>query len=342
MPRRNHRLLLPVLAAIGLVMSIVAIPEPAAAQPVFRIAGPDRYTTAALISGQFAPSGWPVFIASGENYPDAIAAGWFSGVARFPVLLVRRDSIPTVTQNELARLAPPAIFVLGGTAAVSDAVFAQLGQPGVTVIRIAGADRYATAAQIVNSTPPPPGPFATVLVASGTDFADAMIAGAAGAVYGMPLLLVPPNGPLPLPVVTTLTNLAGLGFVNIAIMGGPAEVSPAVEAALAGLGFAVARVPGANAYERSVAIWLPLGPGAYDIVVTTGENWPDGLAGALFTGQAQAAGITPNQNVMVLTRTACVPGVVAAGIAAAAPSRITILGGNAAVSPAVEAGTVCP
>jgi len=169
-----------------------------------------------------------------------------------------------------------------------------------------------------------------------------MIAGAAGGVYGMPLLLVPPNGPLPLPVVTTLTNLAGLGFVNIAIMGGPAEVSPAVEAALAGLGFTVARVPGANAYERSVAIWLPLGPGVYDVVVTTGENWPDGLAGALFTGRAQAAGITTNQNVMVLTRTACVPGVVAAGIAAAAPSEITILGGPAAVSPAVEAGTVCP
>ncbi|MBK9180677.1 MAG: cell wall-binding repeat-containing protein [Acidimicrobiales bacterium] len=339
----RRRPLLPVLAAIGLVMSIVAIPEPAAAQPVFRIAGPDRYTTAALISGQFAPSGSPVFIASGENYPDAIAAGWASGAAGVPVLLVRRDSIPAVTQNELARLAPPAIIVLGGTAAVGDAVFGQLSRPGVAVIRLAGADRYATAAEILNAGLPAPGPFATVLVASGTDFADAMIAGAAGAVYGgLPLLLVPPNGPLPLAVVNALTTLAGVGFVNVAIVGGPAEVSPAVEAALAGLGFAVARIPGANAYERSVAIWLFLPPAAYDVVVTTGENWPDGLAGALFTGQAQAAGITANQNVMVLTRTACVPGVVAAGIAAAAPSRITILGGNAAVSPAVEAGTVCP
>ncbi|MBK9180678.1 MAG: cell wall-binding repeat-containing protein [Acidimicrobiales bacterium] len=345
MPRHHHRFVVPLLCALGLVVSIVAIPEPAAAQPVFRIAGPDRYTTAALISGQFAPSGAPVFIASGENYPDAIAAGWISGVAGFPVLLVRRDSIPTVTQNELARLAPPGIYVLGGTAAVSDAVFAQLGQPGVAVIRLAGADRYATAAEIANNFAAPAMVVSqpTVLVASGTDFADAMVAGAAGAVYGgLPLLLVPPNGPLSLPVVNALTTLAGAGYVNIAIMGGPAEVSPAVEAALAGLGFAVARVPGLNAYERSVAIWLFLPPAAYDVVVTTGENWPDGLAGALFTGQAQAAGITANQNVMVLTRTACVPGVVAAGIAAAAPSRITILGGNAAVSPAVEAGTVCP
>jgi len=203
------------------------------------------------------------------------------------------------------------------------------------------------AAQIVNIGPPPPGPFATVLVASGTDFADAMIAGAAGGVYDAPVLLVPPNGPLPPSVVEALTTLSSNGFVNMLIMGGPADVSPAVEAALAnpapGVTYTVLRLPGANVYERSVNIWLlaPLGP-PFDPVITTGENWPDGLAGALFTGQAQAAGITTNQNVMVLTRTACVPPYVAAALLNAGASRFTILGGPNAVSLAVQAGTICP
>lgn len=352
MPRHHHhhhihRILPVALGAVALLLAVIAVPEPAGAQPVFRIAGADRYETAALISGQFAPTGGPVLVASGENYPDAIAAGWVSGAARWPVLLVRSDSVPAVTRTEIARLGPSDIVVLGGSAAVSDAVVADLGTIGPPVQRVFGADRYGTAAQIVNTIlggAPGPHPLLTVLVASGTDFADAMVAGAVGGAYaGMPLLLVPQSGPLPASVQTTLANLSAQGYLNIVLMASPAEVSIGVEGDLAAAGFAVARVPGANVYQRSVNAWLALPLGAaVDPVITTGENWPDGLAGALFVGQAQAAGITTNPNVMVLTRTDCLPAYVAAALAGSGASRYTILGGPSAVSPAVETPVICP
>ncbi|MBK9180994.1 MAG: cell wall-binding repeat-containing protein [Acidimicrobiales bacterium] len=337
----RHRLLPRVLGALALVTAVVAMPEPADA--AVRVGGIDRYETAALISGQFSPVGLPVFVASGENYPDAIAAGWVSGASGAPVLLVRRDSIPPVTRTELARLAPPEIYVLGGSDVVSDAVFGELGATGAAVVRLAGIDRYGTSAAVVSRFAGPPGFLPAVFVASGEDFADAMVAGAAGGVYRWPLLLVRPSGPLPLTVVTELQNLSAAGYTNIVIVGSPADVSPGVEAALgsiAGAPFAVSRLPGADAYQRSVNIWALLAP-PVDVVVTTGTNWPDGLAGSLFVGRAQAAGITPHPNVLVLTRPECIPAYVAAAIAGSGASRITILGTDDAVSLDVEAGVTC-
>lgn len=342
-----HRFVPRLLGALVLVIAVVAIPEPADA--AVRIGGIDRYETAAMISAQFAPTG-VVFVASGENYPDAIAAGWVSGAGGAPVLLVRGDSIPPDTRAELLRLAPTTIFVLGGSDVVSDGVFGELGSivPGGAVVRLSGIDRYGTSAEIVNTLAWAPVPGVRpplVLVAGGEDFADAMVAGAAGAAYGgLPLLLVRPDGPIPPRVVTELQRLSGMGYTDILVVGGASDVAPAVEAALGaipGAPFTVARLPGADAYERSVNIWA-FTPPPVDVVVTTGTNWPDGLAGALFVGQAQAAGITLNPNVLVLTPPECLHRYVAAAIFGSGASRITILGTDDAVSLDVEAGVLCP
>ncbi len=48
----------------------------------------------------------------------------FSGL----IMLVNRDSIPSVIQDELRRLRPDNIFVLGGMSAVSASVEKQLAE----------------------------------------------------------------------------------------------------------------------------------------------------------------------------------------------------------------------
>ncbi|MCK0112656.1 cell wall-binding repeat-containing protein [Ornithinimicrobium sp. F0845] len=92
---------------------------------VSRVWGANRYATAAQISVAY---GWDatitgtVYIASGQMYPDALAIG-LSHFGDGPLLLVTQDSIPVVTRNELTRLQPCYIHVMGGEGAVNDTVF---------------------------------------------------------------------------------------------------------------------------------------------------------------------------------------------------------------------------
>ena len=92
-----------------------------------RLSGADRYATAADVSRTL----WPVadtvetvYLASGEGFADALAIGP-STYADGPLLLTRRDELPAATVEEMKRLAPCYVVVVGGTAAISDAVAAQ-------------------------------------------------------------------------------------------------------------------------------------------------------------------------------------------------------------------------
>jgi glucose/arabinose dehydrogenase len=89
---------------------------------VTRRSGGDRYATAAAVAATY-PANVPVaYVATGENYPDAIAGGPAAARDGGPILLVRRDSIPSATSAALTRLKPGRIVVLGGTGAVSAGV----------------------------------------------------------------------------------------------------------------------------------------------------------------------------------------------------------------------------
>ncbi len=95
-----------------------------------------------------------VYVATGENFPDALGASAAAAVQGGPVLLVTKNSIPPETATELSRLSPDAIFVAGGTAVVSDTVFEALKTYAPSVIRVAGSNRYATAAEVSKSAFP--------------------------------------------------------------------------------------------------------------------------------------------------------------------------------------------
>ena len=98
--------------------------------PVVRQSGANRYATAAQISqGTFSdPNVSVVYVATGEGFADALAAGPGAIRGAGPVLLVRRDQIPSETHTELQRLNPNRIVVVGGTSVVSASVESQLAQ----------------------------------------------------------------------------------------------------------------------------------------------------------------------------------------------------------------------
>jgi hypothetical protein len=102
------------------------------------------------------PSATPVvYIVTGVNFPDALGVGPASALARGPILFVKQTSIPTPTKNELSRLKPDHIVVVGGTAVISTSVESQL-KAWAPVSRIAGANRYETAALVSQAAFPSP------------------------------------------------------------------------------------------------------------------------------------------------------------------------------------------
>ena len=110
-------------------------------------------TVAFAVAVRAADSSVPVaFIASGEDFPDALGAGSPAALNTGPVLLTKTDTLPQVTQDELTRLNPDKIVIVGGTAAVSTAVETELAAFAPIVERIKGqspdANRYGTAAEI--------------------------------------------------------------------------------------------------------------------------------------------------------------------------------------------------
>jgi hypothetical protein len=95
-----------------------------------------------------------VYVATGENFPDALGAGPAAAIVKGPILLVSLNSIPGETAAELTRLAPDKIIIVGGTAVVSASVETGLGAYAGTGERIAGANRYDTAAKLSAATYP--------------------------------------------------------------------------------------------------------------------------------------------------------------------------------------------
>jgi hypothetical protein len=95
-----------------------------------------------------------VYVATGENFPDALGAASASAVQGGPVLLVQPNAIPAATAVELSRLSPNVIYVAGGPAVVSDAVFDALKAYTPNVHRVAGQNRYETAVEVSKSAFP--------------------------------------------------------------------------------------------------------------------------------------------------------------------------------------------
>lgn len=200
--------------------------------PVDRIAGSDRYHTAAAISrATYDPDASAVYVATGTDFPDALT-GTPPAVERgAPVLLVTPDAIPDPVAQELRRLTPDQIVVLGGTAAVSSQVVDQFdGYTDGRVDRIAGSDRFATAVAVASQVVPATDDD-TLYVATGTDFPDALTGGVVAGLDAAPVLLVPSDGQVPSAVLEEVTRRSPH---HIVVLGGPAAVSDDVLTQLRG------------------------------------------------------------------------------------------------------------
>jgi len=197
-----------------------------------RLAGLNRYETAVAISQYGFPedgSADEVVVASGTGFADALTGGPAAAALNGALLLTEPTRLPDAVRVEIIRLAPSRIIVLGGTGAVSQAVFNELNILA-PAIRVSGPDRYATAAAL-SATAFPNGA-EQVYLATGLTFPDALAGGAAAAAQGVPILLVP-SGSLPGLVAAEILRL---GAYEVILLGGSGAVSATIESAAETLG----------------------------------------------------------------------------------------------------------
>lgn len=217
---------------------------------VDRISGSDRYETSAKISQQTFPNHIKtIVLASGENFADSLVAGSLANKKNAPVLLTKRDNLPKVIKDEIARLNPEEVIIVGGEKSVN--------VKGLkNVKRLAGTNRFETSVQVYKYS----NPNGKVALASGLNFADALCATPLSTKENLPIILTDGQN---LPKEITEDKVA-------LIYGGEKSVN------VKGLEN-VKRLAGTDRYETALIIAKEYG-NLDKFVLADGRNYPDALS----------------------------------------------------------------
>ena len=208
---------------------------------VERIAGLDRYETAALVAERIAEErgdqfSHTAFIARGDAFPDALSVspGAYSDAS--PILLTRPGLLPDKTADAIEDLDIEYAVVVGGLAAVSDAVKTQIdgmlvANGGEASERWFGADRYATAVDVAeNAVEWGFASFGYVGVATGENYPDALAGGVGAGVQGGVVALTASSALSP--ATKTMFETHGAKVLYLEVFGGTSAVSTTVRTAI--------------------------------------------------------------------------------------------------------------
>ena len=199
-----------------------------------RVEGADRFETAANIArvpgtGAVGLDGGrkTAILSSGRSFADALAAGGIVYGRHFPQLLTEPNLLPSATSNALRDLGIQHVIITGGPSAVSSVVELQLGALGISTERVAGATRYDTALALANLSIGRYGYSpATIDIATGESFPDALAGGSHAGTNGSPLILTPnatPSGSTT-PAVCNFLQANGAAITRGTILGGRSAV----------------------------------------------------------------------------------------------------------------------
>ncbi|MCU1484620.1 MAG: hypothetical protein JWN67_1366 [Actinomycetia bacterium] len=299
---------------------------PGKTDPAVRFAGTDRITTAIATSQDMIEVGFKVdglVLTRSDSFADALAGTPLATLTGGPLLLTGGASLDSRTEAEIKRVLSPngTVYVLGGTAAISDAAVQGLKLSGYTVTRLAGANRYATAVAIANEIDGP----TTLLLATGTDFKAGLVAGAAawsadegdggGAVLLTNGTAMPPE---------TKAYIDAHGAAKRYAIGAPAAAADPGATAITG-------TDDADISQKVAAQFFP---GTPEVSVASSANFPDALAG----GAHAAFYHVP----LLLTAPTALPATVQSYLAAGKSTIVIayVYGGTAAVSENVRAAVV--
>jgi putative cell wall-binding protein len=288
---RGRALLRPLLAALAVALAVALVPPAPGADAqtgdgvtAARVDGTTRVDTAAVIARLTFDEADVAVLSTAFDFPDALAGSFAAGRVAGPLLLVQREAVPEETAAVLEELGVRAVVLLGGSGAISDAVADDLRADGFDVQRVAGGNRYETAAAIARAFGQDRpdqrlGGQRVALLASGEAFPDALAAGPLAAAASVPLLLTPQGRSHP----SVDEALEELGVDRVLVVGGTAAVSEAVAQHHRDGGYVVERVAGATRTATAtavadVALRRFTGFSTDLVLLARGDDFPDALA----------------------------------------------------------------
>ena len=299
-----------------------------------RIEGPDRVATSlAVARDRFdADEVTDVVLARSDDYADALAAAPLAGALGGPVLLTDGEALSEGSSPEtgvagtLDHLDVERVWLMGGPGALSEALADEVADHVDHVERVAGANRWETAARAAEHlVREAPSPARHAYVANGdTGWPDAVAVAALAAHEQAPLLLAGQED-----AAVAVEALETLDLERAHLIGGDGVLGSQVESAADDATTApVDRTAGATRWETADALTLASIDAGLDAprawLVTLG-NWPDSLA----VGPAAAAAGEP---VAFVDGTDGSP--LGSGVAASLSGidEVTVVGGPNAIS----------
>jgi putative cell wall-binding protein/uncharacterized protein YkwD len=259
------------------------------ATPWSRLSGTDRYDTMAAIANMSHDQSDVVILASGNDFPDALAASSVAGLSQAPLLLTDSKSLSSQAAEKIISLSAKQVIIVGGTGSVSSAIENQLRtQLGADAVsRLSGANRYQTAYALYDNNRDAWSD--TAIIASGNTFADALSIAPYAYQTKAPIFLYDATaGSMDSASANALKT-----FDKIILVGGPGSLPDSIVTQLgftsdSSEGNSYLRLSGDDRYQTSAVVaYYGASAGVLsfeNMALATGKDFPDALSGGTFCG----------------------------------------------------------
>ncbi|WP_435789855.1 cell wall-binding repeat-containing protein [Clostridium sp.] len=251
-----------------------------------RVFGSDRYSTSVAISQEGWSTATTVIIASGQDFPDALSASALCKSKDAPILLTDSKALSEVTIGEIQRLKATQAIIVGGTSVININIEKQLKTLGVTTSRVGGVDRYDTSKQVAKLSNLNNG----IIIATGSDFPDALSIASVAGIKSMPILLSPKSG-----LDSNITDfIEGKNIPASYIVGGMGVLNSTIDSELP----SSKRLSGKDRYATNLAVLTKFTDSLnFDTAyLVSGENFPDALCASALAAKNNAAVFLTDKN----------------------------------------------
>ncbi|MBV7272875.1 cell wall-binding repeat-containing protein [Clostridium sp. PL3] len=295
-----------------------------------RLSGQDRVDTAlAIAKATYTGKVSKVILVSSENYPDALAGSVLAYKLNAPILLVGsdeadQDKILSYLKDNMDLAGT--VYILGGTGVVSKDMEAKVSVSGFkNIIRLGGADRFETAAKISDTIGVKEG--TPIVIVSGENYPDALSISSIAAVKQYPIIMVNKNE---IPEVEK-KEISLIKPGKVYIIGAEGAVSSAVEDQVSQTAAIdktnIVRLGGADRFETSLKIIQYFDLSGSAACVTSGNNFPDAVAGSVYAAKNEAPMMLVDNNLSEAQKSY---------LKNANLKAVTIFGGTGVVSKEIE------
>ncbi|MBO3445216.1 cell wall-binding repeat-containing protein [Clostridium sp. CCUG 7971] len=253
-----------------------------------RIIGNNRYDTAAKISQEtFKDRSNSVVLVNGSSYSDGLSSGPLASLTNSSMLLTSEDRLPNETKNELLRLKPSKVYIIGGENAIKDSVINEISNitkiSKSNIVRVAGNNREDTSIQVARYMQNISDVNTLYLVNGYKGEADAMSILSKASKDRQPIIITNGNKLKD----ENLKWIKNIGTKNIYVIGGDLVMSPSFinnVGKVVGTNLEQNRIYGANRQETNAKVFNKFYKNVDTVIITKSDELIDALSVGVLAG----------------------------------------------------------